>query len=154
LIQFKISLLVPLIDLSAQKKRKKALLREKGLKKRGKRLFYEKKGSKKAPPPGPSGGRPGRGLRWGLVRLDRLRRCAHCPAKLNPKLKPIVKGSNRFQNIAIIWGITNMVKATHPYDITSVPRRQAIYRSEPIYHFWHFSSLCFFCIFSAHFLYF
>jgi len=138
------------------------------LKKREKRLFYEKKGSKKeekdsftrkkaqkkALPPGPSGGRPGRGLRWGLVRLDRLRRCAHCPAKLNPKLKPIVKGSNRFQNIAIIWGITNMVKATHPYDITSVPRRQAIYRSEPIYHFWHFSSLCVFCIFSAHFLYF
>jgi ribosomal protein S21 len=52
LIQFKISLLVPLIDLSAQKKRKKALLREKRLKKRRKRLFYEKKGSKKSASPG------------------------------------------------------------------------------------------------------
>ena len=75
-----------------------------------------------------------------------LRACAVLPGrvKLNPKLKPIVEGSSRFQNIAIISGITNMVKATHQYDVTSVPRRQAIYRSEPIYPFWHFSSLCVF----------
>ena len=86
-----------------------------------------------------------------------LRACAVLPGrvKLNPKLKPIVEGSSRFQNIAIISGITNMVKATHQYDVTSVPRRQAIYIGQNRYIIFGIFQVCvFFAIFSAHFLYF